>query len=197
VIPTLAQIVAALIGAARLYRFDPAGFDRFERTERAFWQSFFCAVLVAPLSIALTMLEFSIPPPEDVPVAPAPDLLALVAVRAIAYVINWTAFPLAMAYLTRQIDRADRYFPYMVAYNWVTAPQYAVTLVVAVVAEWSGLPGPLPTILDLAALAYALAVLLFVAHHALDIGRGTAALIVAIDFLLGALIQEVARAITG
>lgn len=39
-------------------------------------------------------------------------------VHAIAYVISWTAFPLAMATVVRMLNRERHYIRYIVAHNW-------------------------------------------------------------------------------
>ncbi len=54
------------------------------------------------------------------------DPLRVLAVEAIAYVIFWVAFPLAMYHLTQALDLGDRYRLHIVAYNWAQVIQIAV-----------------------------------------------------------------------
>lgn len=192
--PSLAETTSLLRGAWRLFRFDRGGLEHFSNTQDAFWQSFWCAVLVAPLWALGLVLRTT--RTADTAATPSPDdidrlsaaLPRIAAVETIAYVMAWIVFPLAMAYIVRLLDREDRYFGYFAAYNWAIAPQVALT-VLAGVLLWTGLfPGALGTAIDLAAMGYGFGVLWFLARNALDLPPGTAALIVAIDVLLNQLV---------
>lgn len=188
--PSLAEASHFLRGAWRVFRFDRGGLEHFANTADAFWQSFWCALYVAPLWALGLILRGSrrgetapSPSPEDLDRL-ADALPRIVAVETIAYAMAWVAFPLAMAHIVRLLDREDRYFGYFAAYNWAIAPQVALT-VLAGLLLWTGLfPGALGTAIDVAAMGYGFAVLWFIARHGLDLPPGTAALIVAIDVLL-------------
>ncbi len=185
-IPTSEQVIAALIGAWRLFRFDPSGHAVLDRSIDGFWRSFFCAALVAPFYAVLVGLRMD-------PAELANPLPRVVLVEAIAYVIAWVAFPLAMLYLSQWLDRAQHYVGYIVAYNWCAAPQVLLMLLVAIVRETAMFPDLFLTGLQLGATFYGWAVLWFVAHSALAITRGTAALVVVIDLLISLLIAVIAQ----
>jgi hypothetical protein len=188
--PSAAEASNFLRGAWRVFRFDRGGLEHFSNTLEAFWQSFWCAVLVAPLWALGLFLRTT--RSAETAAAPSPDdidrlsaaLPRIAAVETIAYVMAWIAFPLAMAYLVRLLDREDRYFGYFAAYNWAIAPQVALTVIAAALLSTGLFPGALGTAIDLAAMGYGFGVLWFLARHALDLPPGTAALIVAIDVLL-------------
>jgi len=190
VIPSLAEANHLLRGAWRVFRFDRGGLEHFSNTLESFWQSFWCAVFVAPLW-ALGLFLRATRAAEPV-ASPSPDdidrlsaaLPRIVAVETIAYVMAWIAFPLAMAYLVRLLDREERYFGYFTAYNWAIAPQVALTVIAGALLATGLFPGGLGMAIDLAAMGYGFGVLWFLARHALDLPPGTAALIVAIDVLL-------------
>jgi len=68
---------------------------------------------------------------------------------------------------------------------------------VAVMRASGLLPGALMGAIEIGALFYALGVLWFLARTLLDVSRGTAALIVVIDFLLNQLVYGIGRAMLG
>lgn len=185
--PSAGQVLAALFGAFRLYRFDAGGFRFFETTEQAFWQSFFCALLILPLYLPLIMLRM------DAVELSAP-LYRIVLIEGIAYAIGWLAFPLALFYLTQALDRASRFFGYIVAYNWCAAPQVALMLGVGALRESGLMPQPTQIGLQLGAMLYVMGVQWFVARKALDIGPAAAIVVVAIDFIISFVIATVALA---
>ncbi len=198
--PSAAQARQYLWGAWRLFRFDAGGAALLDRTPEGFWQSFWCAALIAPPYVLLLVLrgdaEAEMQARAGMAAANQP-LWRIAAVETIAYVIGWVAFPLVMAYLVPLIDRAGRYYGYFAAYNWCAAPQVALMVAVAALRTTGLFPGALIGAIEIAALVYALGVLWFLARNLLDVNHGTAALIVVIDFLLNQLIYGVGRAMLG
>ncbi|MDJ0943789.1 MAG: hypothetical protein QNJ30_10000 [Kiloniellales bacterium] len=67
------------------------------------------------------------------------DPLRVLTVEAIAYVIFWVAFPLAMYHLTQALGLAERYRLHIVAYNWSQVIQIAVLVPINVVLFAAGL----------------------------------------------------------
>jgi hypothetical protein len=180
----------ALYGAYRLARLDPSGLQYFNATVEGFWRSFLAAAIVAPGYVILIGLELGqTPGVEDF------DWERIALVQAIAYVISWTAFPLALHYLTAVIGRQAEYVGYIVAYNWAAVLQMAVMLPAAGLQAM--LPGGagglimLPVVLATAAYQW------FIARAALRIGGGTAAGIVGFDFALSLFIAGIAATLRG
>jgi hypothetical protein len=198
VIPSAAQATRYLRGAGRLFRFDARGQELLDRSPEGFWQSFWCAVLIAPpYALLLALRADSGAEAQRAAAAAGQPFWRVAAVETIAYVIGWVAYPLVMAYLAPLIDRAERYFGYFAAYNWCAAPQLALMVAVAVMRASGLLPGALMGAIEIGALFYALGVLWFLARTLLDVSRGTAALIVVIDFLLNQLVYGIGRAMLG
>ncbi len=135
-IASRAEINAAIRGALKLWRGDPAGMEFFDRGLDGFWRSFFAAVLAVPAHVALLLLSSS-------RAELAEHLPRLLVVEAIAYVISWTAYPLVMAFMVDWLDRRDRYFDYMVPYNWAGLVQILVFLAVAALRALGVLPEPI------------------------------------------------------
>ncbi len=127
----LAEIGPAVFGAWRLAQFDPGGMRYFDRSLTGFWRSFRVAVLVAPLYALLVYFDL-----HDA--KGLAGWFSILLGESIAYVINWTAFPLLMFYLCEAIDRRDRYLGFVVAYNWSAVIQLAV-MVPALAIDWLGI----------------------------------------------------------
>ena len=114
----------ALTGLLRLVRGDRGGLGCFDRSVDGFWRSFRAAIACYPLYLVLLTMRVA-----------AADWqhsggLRIATVETIAYILSWTAFPLLMLSLTRRIGRADRFFDFMVPYNWYQLPQSALFVVV-------------------------------------------------------------------
>ena len=107
----LREVMGGLTGAWRLARFDPQGLSYFDTTMTGFWRSFFAALICAPAYLVMVALDL-----HQTPVLASDE--RLLAVNAIAYVISWTAFPLAMTWAARLLDREQYYLRYIIARNW-------------------------------------------------------------------------------
>jgi len=173
----------ALIGLFRLARGDRGGLDCFDRTLDGFWRSFRAAIVCYPLYLMLLTMR----------VADADwqrsGGIRIVTVETIAYVISWTAFPLVMLNVARWIGRAERFFDFMVPYNWYQLPQSMLFVLVGLIS--AGGP-PDSGVAQLAAVAGAAAVLgyeWYLARVAFDTTRSAAALVVLVDLVLGAVID--------
>jgi hypothetical protein len=132
---SLAEIGPAVYGAWRLVLFDPNGMHYFDRSLHGFWRSFRLAIWLAMPSFLTDAIFLShMKVTGGWSSLGTADWLCIAAAEIIGYVIAWTAFPLAVYYLTRFIDRGDRYLGYIVADNWagvIEAPLYLVAIVIA------------------------------------------------------------------
>jgi hypothetical protein len=172
----------ALVGLLRLVRGDRGGLDCFDRSVDGFWRSFRAAIPCYPLYLVLLTMRVA-----DADWRQSGGL-RIVTVETIAYVISWTAFPLLMLSLTRRIGRADRFFDFMVPYNWYQLPQSALFVLVGLLS--AGPAGsPASQVIGLAAAVAVLGFEWYLARVALDTTRAAAALVVLADLMLGALID--------
>lgn len=177
---TLREIAHGVLGAWRLANFDPTGMAYFDRSLHGVWRSFRVAVLVAPAQALLSYLDYA--------AAPSAGALHTALLEAIAYVVGWTAFPLAAAYLARAIDRDAEYPGYLVAYNWATILQMAVLLPVDGITALGLLPPAMADALFLASWLVVLAYAWFIAKTGLRLTGPAAAGIVALDFVISLMI---------
>ncbi|MBF0373935.1 MAG: hypothetical protein HQL39_11015 [Alphaproteobacteria bacterium] len=183
---TLRDLLAAIYGALRLARLDPSGLAFFDNTEDSFWRSFWAAVVVAPGYILILGLHL-IRQPED-------DPFRYLAVQSIAYVIGWVAFPLAMVHISRLLDREDKLFRYIAAYNWFHLVRTAILVPLALLSATAVPEGAL-AFLSLIVLAALLMYDWFIASRALEIDMMFASGLVFIDLFLGFMIDGVARSL--
>lgn len=183
--PTSKEIFTGLYGAYRLAHFDDRGMQYFDATIRGFWRSFFAAVLVAPLFLALVLVRYPT-------LAKEVALSRFVVIEAIAYIIAWVAFPVVMVSVARAIDRDHYFIRYIVAYNWAAVLQNALYLPIAIMASAGILADAAATTLGLLALLAIVIYVWFITRTALDIPPGLAAGIVGMDFLLSVVINAIA-----
>ncbi len=115
------EIVYSLYGAYRLCRFDPQGLAYFNPTLEGFWRSFVAALIVAPAHCLLTIINL-----RDVAIEAS--LARVVAIETLAYVILVFAYPLVVFHICQMMGRSERYFTYIVAYNWAGVIQIALIL---------------------------------------------------------------------
>lgn len=185
-----AEVRLALTGALRLARGDARGLDCFNQTEEGFWHSFRAAVLCYPLYLIL--LSFPIQVGDTVVEV---DVGRYFAVETIHFVISWVAFPLLMLPLVDRLGRSQRYFGFMVAYNWCQVPQ---TLVFAFVALLGG-AGVLSAygvltadlVVGLAALVYEW----YISRVALAVSGPKAVLVILADLVLATVLSHVSAAL--
>jgi hypothetical protein len=183
---TWTEVRLAMIGALRLARGDRGGLACFDRSLDGFWSSFRAAVIGYPLYLVLLSMRVTVGEWER------SGALLIITVETIAYVIAWTAFPLMMLIVTHRIARPQRFFDFMVAYNWSQLPQSALFVLVGLETK-SGVLGAQPAqAIEVAAAVAVLVYEWFIARVALDTTASVAVFVVVVDLLLGALISHVA-----
>jgi hypothetical protein len=175
---------AGLAGAWRLARLDRNGMRYFEATVDGFWRSFQAAVIAAPIYLILVLLRTA-----DHPLSSDPVRATLI--EAIGYVIDWTAFPLAAWYLCRAFNCSNRYFGFIVAYNWANVLQMVVFVPVAVLSAEAVLPSGLLSVIALAITGAVIYYQYFITRTALEIDVLPALAFVAVAFVLDVLLDAV------
>jgi hypothetical protein len=179
------EVASGVYGAWLLARRRPEGLNWFDSSLTGYWHSFWAALLVAPAFLVLELITggFGSAEPRDI------------AVQAISYVIDWTAFPLLMTFISDTLKRGQNYTRYIVAYNWSAVVQMAILLPAAVMAV---LVPSAPTLLLVQGITIVLLVYrAYIAHVALDVNFGTSAGIVLLDVLLSGLVDTIGNRLTG
>lgn len=185
-----AEAWLALTGALRLARGDRVGgMACFDPTEEGFWHSFRAGVLCYPLYLILLAFPIEFGP------APELDPLRVLLVETIHYVISWVAFPLLMIPLVDWLRRGERYFAFMVAYNWCQAPQTAVFALVALAGGAGLLSANAMLVADLVVGLAALVYEWYVAYVALAVSRQRAVLVIVVDVVLATILSHVSSSL--
>lgn len=184
-----AEAWLALTGALRLARGDANGLAYFDASERGFWQSFRAGVLCYPLYLVLLAFPIEIGTPEEI------DPVRQLVVETIHYVISWVAFPLLMLPLVDRLQRGNRFFGFMVAYNWCQLPQMVVFTTVALTGATGLLSGEGVLIADLVVGIAALVYEWYIARVALAVSRPQAVVVIVVDIALATLLTHVSTAL--
>lgn len=188
-VPAWTEVQLAVGGALRLAIGDRRGLALFDASVDGFWRSFRAALICYPLYLLLLALH----------VASAQWAASgagrIVLVETIAFIISWTAFPLAILPLSRWLGREDRFLAFMVAYNWSQIPQTALFVLVGFDAA-TGLFAPSSA--PVAQLVATVAVLVYewyIARVALAVSGAQATLVVIADVTIGSVLGHVTEAL--
>ena len=179
------ELRLALGGALRLAVGDRRGLAFFDPSVDGFWRSFRAAAICYPLYLLL--LGFRLPAARWA----ASGIATILIVETIAFIISWVAFPLVILPLARRFGREDRFFAFMVPYNWSQIPQTVLFALVGA-ERAAGLLSPADT--HVAELAAAIAVLVYewyIARVALAVNGAQAMVVVVVDLALGTALGRV------
>jgi len=179
------EMQLALAGCLRLARGDRGGLACFDRSLDGFWRSFRAAVISYPLYLVLLAMRVTVAEWQT------SGGWRIVTVETIGYVVAWVAFPLLMLNVVRWIGRADRFFDFMVPYNWCQVPQSALFVLVGLVSAGGVLSPQASEAMDLAAAIATLLYEWFIARVALGTTGLVAVFVVLLDLVLGVLISRV------
>lgn len=179
------MLVSSLTGACTLATGNRRGLAFFDATPKGFWNSFFAAAIAAPTFAALIAAGL-----EAAPIGPDPFRYA--AIQLIAYIIGWTAFPLAMFHLCNALGWQDRYLRYVVAYNWAQVIQGAALVMALGLSRLPIIPHGLGDALMLSAIGGTAVYQWFVARVALDVSPLAAIAVLSVDATISVAITLIA-----
>ena len=181
---TARETVYSIFGAYRLAMLDKTGLSYLDRSPEGAIRSFNAALIVLPAYAVLVVLRLW-------DVLPDVSLLRFITVEGLAYVISWSAFPLVMFYISGLLDRSERYFDFLSAYNWSSVIQMGLYLPVVAIADSGLMPEGVGEGLVLAVTMLVLMYQWFIARTTLDINGGSAAGVVLLDMILAVFITGV------
>ena len=180
------EIVRGLRGAVQIAKFDRSANQYFENTSDAFWSSFQAAIIALPVYAALQLLAFYNTPSH---IGTGRMLL----VETSTYVIGWVFFPLVMVSLTEFLGRFDKYFQFIVAWNWAVVLQLCLYFLTVLLATSGIIPNNLIPLLSLFVITAILIYQGFIAILMLEVSLQTASIIVLIDFVFALFLSYIAR----
>lgn len=179
--PRGAELWQALYGAWRFALADRNALHYFDLSHRGTWRSFWAAAYCYPAFLLERWLEV---PTDNVA---SSGLGHVLLIESIAYVISWTAFPLAVLALCRGLRREERGFDFITAYNWSIVLQIALFVLIGLVSLM--LPASAGVALQRLGLIAALVYEWFIALVAIGAGGWLAGAIVILDIVIGLFIQ--------
>ncbi|MBI3505325.1 MAG: hypothetical protein HY059_10810 [Proteobacteria bacterium] len=181
-----ARLVAVpLQGLMRVLRGDRTGLDAIGAGTQAGWiASFFVpAFLIAPAYAWMAVRRFA-------EIDFEPDFDTALLVETVGYVVGWTAFPVVSYAICERMGKSASWYGYVAAYNWANVIQIAFYLPAALFGTIEGMPALSLFVVDVIAVAAAIAIHFRVARVVLGIAPVAALMLVAIDLAVG---QVVAR----
>lgn len=181
-----AELRWALVGCLRLARGDRGGLAYFDRSLDGFWRSFLSGFLSYPFFLVLLTMRVSLADWK------AAGGLQIILIETIGYVISWVAFPLVMLPALRWIGREQRFFDFMVPYNWCQLPQSILFVLVGLESETAVLSAPISQTIEIAAAIAVLVYEWYIARVALETSGAAATLVVLVDLVLGVLVTRAA-----
>ncbi len=187
--PSFAEVARAIYGAWRFAHLDREAIQWFDRSVDGAFRSFWAAALAVPVDLILLLLRVDGADWERSGVG------RILIVEGIGYVIDWTAFPLAVFGLCRVIGRETRFLDFLVAYNWSQILQRAWWLAVAAVLATEVLPEAAGQVLTLLAIILVLAYEWYIARVTLDAGGRAATAVVLIDLVLSVALGRITTAL--
>ena len=182
---SLREASYALFGAWRLAHFDLQGTAYFDRSPQGALRSFWVAAILLPAYAVMVLLHLIERPPA---LGPA----ALVLVHGIAYLVGWTAYPVAVLWLARLLDREAERFGYIAMYNWSQLLVMVIVLPISALRVGQMLPEGLTGLLELTVNLAVMAYLWFIARAGLRVGPLAAVGLVAVDITISMMVLSIA-----
>lgn len=109
---SLPELMLALVGSWKLIRLEEKALDFFDLSERGFWKSFTAAALLIAAQ-CLVLLWVASPQKEPVHIV----------LREVASgTMLWLSYPLIAHYVLIYLGCRERYFSYIVPFNWLQLP---------------------------------------------------------------------------
>ena len=176
----LQEAQRAMSGSLRLLFRDTGGYDEFNLTESGFWRSFTAVIPIAPLFIYSATVEIVDPATADLGEhKPLPMELVV-----ITLVVQWFAWPLAMAFIARSAGLTHNYSRYIIAYNWSSILIMVMQLMPVLLFAMAGASVNMAVVLTTLILVILLYYRWYIALTALEITASFAWVVVLADFVL-------------
>jgi len=144
--PSLHEILNALLGSYHLARRDTDGYRLFNNSVEGFWRSFTAIVLIVPLIYILSNIEVELQRQLAAEQNETVDAAVDYGRLAFAVVLEWLAFPVVMVFVARALDLSHRYAIYIIVYNW-SSILITAAFSIPMLLFWIGIAGPAATVL--------------------------------------------------
>jgi hypothetical protein len=188
---TVTELAAALHGLFRLIRLDREGFEYFDASPEGLLKSFWVAVALLPLYGLHIVMDLTVLGVGQV-VHPA----RYVSVELIAYVIDWTAFPLLLLMMAPALGLAPMVFRFLVPFNWVQLPIGVIVLPLGLLARLELLSAETGNSIGLLVIGASLLITTLLARFGLQVGWGPAVGVTVLGFTLSLFVNAIAFVMT-
>lgn len=111
------ELQNAIVGSWRLVLRDLDGLNYFVQSEAGFWRSFSAIVIIAPIYLYTIELQNAAALATSAGADEAGEPVSL-AMSAVSLAVQWVAWPLAMAVITKYAGLAAGFSRYIIVYNW-------------------------------------------------------------------------------
>lgn len=167
--------MAAATGLKRLFRFDAAFAQWFDRTPAGALRSFGLMIPTLPLFLILRFVEGD--------VLPEAGAFRVVAVTMINYVLGWVMFPLILILIGRAIGREMQAIGAIACYNWFCFA-FAIVASALVLVGSTGMLGDTLGIFKILLVLGSLVYEGYLLRILMGVGYGGAALLAVVDYTL-------------
>lgn len=177
----LIDLVRAVKGLARLFRFDASYVGYFDKSISGTWRSFFAMMLVAPI----VMLNL---PDNLSETYPDTSEFRYLLVRYLIYLIGWFAVPVVALEIGRWIKRSEAMPSFITVYNW-----FQLIHLPFAIAVWAAFEGGMDAIGGLIALisiAVYFVYLFYISRSFLRLENHTAAIFVIADLAVSLALEQ-------
>ncbi|MDZ4870025.1 MAG: hypothetical protein SGI91_22085 [Alphaproteobacteria bacterium] len=169
---------------------DQRAWSKFDLTAEGFYRSFAAMFVVLPLNIVIDLIANQVAAAERIrqgkPAVDAAYGFADALFSTVALSVQWLLFPIAMIFLLRYLDLAQRYATLIIAHNWATVVIWLFYLPPFLLYAAGIISSSLAIDLNLVILGLTLYYRFYIAQTALGTTWLLAAGIAMIDFLLQA-----------
>jgi hypothetical protein len=195
-IVTADEVHRSLRGTLDLLNRRVEGLRSFDMSERGFWRSFAAIWITLPAyvtSLALERMHLGILSADQ----PLFGSVSLNVGVALAHVAGFLALPIAMIWITRFLRLTDRYVPFVIVTNWVSAAGVLFLSVPAILLLAGWATPALSVLFTIAFGAIVLHLQWFATKATLGVSNGLALAIVGLGVWLNLLIDAVMHRLIG
>ena len=195
-IVTADEVHRSLRGTLDLLNRRVEGLRAFDMSERGFWRSFAAIWITLPayvVSLALERMHLGILKAGQ----PLFSNVVLDLGVALAHIASFLALPVAMIWLARSLRLTDRYVPFVIVTNWISAAGLLVLSIPALLLFAGWAPPALSILFKIAFGAIVLHVQWFATKATLNVSNGLALAIVGLGVWLNLVIDAVMHRLIG
>ena len=183
--------------AWRLFLWDRRAVALIDDSRSGALRSFWCALVILPFLFVVWAFQGATP--SKVPgnfgnLLEKAGLATTLTVLAVFYVIHWTAWPVIMHWLAALLGSGRYYFRYLAAYNWSRAIVAVLPVLYAVIDFSGSASGQFMVVVSWTILTVMWVYHWFILRMVLEVNGWVAAVLVAAEFFLAAIIDKASTA---